>query len=221
MMQVIEWILHVDRHLRELMDAVGAPWLYTVLFLIVFCETGLVIMPFLPGDSLLFAAGSLCAIDGSPLSLPVLWILLVLAAVLGDAVNYSIGYRLGPKVFRSESSRYFHRDHLLKAQGFYEKYGAKTIILARFVPIIRTFAPFVAGVGRMQFIKFWMFNVLGALLWVSLFLLAGYFLAKVEWIQKNFFLVTIAIILVSVLPILWEWWHARRSAGAETNGEGL
>ncbi len=221
MMQVIEWILHVDRHLRELMDAVGAPWLYTVLFLIVFCETGLVIMPFLPGDSLLFAAGSLCAIDGSPLSLPVLWILLVLAAVLGDAVNYSIGYRLGPKVFRSESSRYFHRDHLLKAQGFYEKYGAKTIILARFVPIIRTFAPFVAGVGRMQFIKFWMFNVLGALLWVSLFLLAGYFLAKVEWIQKNFFLVTIAIILVSVLPILWEWWHARRSAGTETNGEGL
>ena len=221
MRQVIEWILHVDKHLRELMDAVGAPWLYTLLFLIVFCETGLVIMPFLPGDSLLFAAGSLCALDGSPLSLPVLWILLVLAAVLGDAVNYSIGYRLGPKVFRSESSRYFHQDHLLKAQSFYEKYGAKTIILARFVPIIRTFAPFVAGVGKMQFIKFWMFNVLGALLWVSLFLLAGYFLAKVEWIQKNFFLVTIAIILVSVLPILWEWWQARRSAGTETNGEGL
>jgi membrane-associated protein len=189
--------------------------------LIVFCETGLVIMPFLPGDSLLFAAGTLCALDGSPLSLPVLWILLVIAAVMGDAVNYSIGYRLGPKVFRSESSRFFHREHLLKAQSFYEKYGAKTIVLARFVPIIRTFAPFVAGIGKMQFIKFWMFNVLGAVLWVSLFLLAGYFLAKVEWIQKNFFLVTIAIILVSVLPILWEWWQARRSAGTEADGKGL
>jgi membrane-associated protein len=221
MRQVIEWILHVDRHLRELMDAVGAPWLYTLLFLIVFCETGLVIMPFLPGDSLLFAAGTLCALDGSPLSLPVLWILLVIAAVMGDAVNYSIGYRLGPKVFRSESSRFFHREHLLKAQSFYEKYGAKTIVLARFVPIIRTFAPFVAGIGKMQFIKFWMFNVLGAVLWVSLFLLAGYVLAKVEWIQKNFFLVTIAIILVSVLPILWEWWQARRSAGTEADGKGL
>ncbi|MEY2613583.1 MAG: inner membrane protein YqjA [Planctomycetota bacterium] len=221
MRQVIEWILHVDRHLRELMDAVGAPWLYTLLFLIVFCETGLVIMPFLPGDSLLFAAGTLCALDGSPLSLPVLWFLLVIAAVMGDAVNYSIGYRLGPKVFRSESSRFFHREHLLKAQSFYEKYGAKTIVLARFVPIIRTFAPFVAGIGKMQFIKFWMFNVLGAVLWVSLFLLAGYFLAKVEWIQKNFFLVTIAIILVSVLPILWEWWQARRSAGTEADGKGL
>lgn len=221
MRQVIEWILHVDRHLRELMDAVGAPWLYTLLFLIVFCETGLVIMPFLPGDSLLFAAGALCALDGSPLSLPVLWVLLVIAAVMGDAVNYSIGYRLGPKVFRSESSRFFHREHLLKAQSFYEKYGAKTIVLARFVPIIRTFAPFVAGIGKMQFIKFWMFNVLGAVLWVSLFLLAGYFLAKVEWIQKNFFLVTIAIILVSVLPILWEWWQARRSAGTEADGKGL
>ena len=221
MRQVIEWILHVDRHLRELMDAVGAPWLYTLLFLIVFCETGLVIMPFLPGDSLLFAAGTLCALDGSPLSLPVLWILLVIAAVMGDAVNYSIGYRLGPKVFRSESSRFFHREHLLKAQSFYEKYGAKTIVLARFVPIIRTFAPFVAGIGKMQFIKFWMFNVLGAVLWVSLFLLAGYFLAKVEWMQKNFFLVTIAIILVSVLPILWEWWQARRSAGTEADGKGL
>ena len=159
MRQVIEWILHVDRHLRELMDAVGAPWLYTLLFLIVFCETGLVIMPFLPGDSLLFAAGTLCALDGSPLSLPVLWILLVIAAVMGDAVNYSIGYRLGPKVFRSESSRFFHREHLLKAQSFYEKYGAKTIVLARFVPIIRTFAPFVAGIGKMQFIKFWMFSL--------------------------------------------------------------
>jgi membrane-associated protein len=195
--------------------------LYSLLFLIVFCETGLVVMPFLPGDSLLFAAGSLCALDGSPMSLPVLWVLLVIAAVLGDAVNYSIGYRLGPKVFRSESSRYFHREHLLRAQSFYEKYGAKTIILARFVPIVRTFAPFVAGIGKMQFLKFWMFNVLGAVLWVTLFLLAGYFLAKVEWIQKNFFLVTIGIILVSVLPILWEWWQARRSSSTESDGEGL
>jgi membrane-associated protein len=220
MSQAVEWLLHVDRHLRELMDAIGAPWLYLLLFLIVFCETGLVVLPFLPGDSLLFAAGSLCALDGSPMNLPVLWGLLVLAAILGDALNYSIGYRLGPKVFRSESSKFFHREHLLKAQAFYEKYGAKTIILARFVPIVRTFAPFVAGIGKMNFLKFWLFNVVGALTWVSLFLLAGYLLAKVEWIQKNFFLVTIAIILLSVLPILWEWWQVRRAPKSSLNTNG-
>jgi membrane-associated protein len=204
MRQWIDWILHVDKHLRELMEAVGAPWLYTILFLIVFCETGLVVLPFLPGDSLLFAAGSLCAIDGSPMSIWVLW------PLLGDAVNYWIGFKTGPKVFRSDTSKWFHREHLDRAQRFYDRYGPKTIILARFVPIIRTFAPFVAGIGKMNFFKFWLYNIVGGFAWVSIFLFAGYFLAKVQWIQENFFLVTIGIILVSVLPIVWELWQDRR-----------
>ncbi|MFM8399870.1 MAG: VTT domain-containing protein, partial [Pirellula sp.] len=177
MRQWIDWILHVDKHLRELMEAVGAPWLYTILFLIVFCETGLVVLPFLPGDSLLFAAGSLCAIDGSPMSIWVLWPLLTAAAILGDAVNYWIGFKTGPKVFRSDTSKWFHREHLDRAQRFYDRYGPKTIILARFVPIVRTFAPFVAGIGKMNFFKFWLYNIVGGFAWVSIFLFAGYFLA--------------------------------------------
>ena len=217
MRTAIDWILHLDKHLREVMEAVGAEWVYAILFLIVFCETGLVIMPFLPGDSLLFAAGTLCAIDASPLSVWVLWPLLIVAAVLGDAVNYWIGYKTGPKIFRSESSRWFHREHLDRAQRFYEKYGAKTIILARFMPIIRTFAPFVAGIGKMNFFRFWFYNIVGAVAWVSLFLFAGYQLAKVEWIQKNFSLVTIGIILVSVLPIAWEYLQERKRAKLGTN----
>jgi membrane-associated protein len=199
------------------MEAVGAPWLYTILFLIVFCETGLVILPFLPGDSLLFAAGSLCAIDGSPMSIWVLWPLLSVAAILGDAVNYWIGFNTGSKVFKSETSNWFHREHLDRAQRFYDRYGAKTIILARFVPIVRTFAPFVAGIGKMNFFKFWLYNIVGGVVWVTLFLFAGYFLAKVEWIQKNFFLVTIGIILLSVLPILWELWQEKRRRTKENS----
>jgi membrane-associated protein len=220
MRQWIDWILHVDKHLRELMDAVGAPWLYTILFLIVFCETGLVVLPFLPGDSLLFAAGSLCAIEGSPMSIWVLWPLLIVAAILGDAVNYWIGYKVGPQVFRSESSRWFHREHLDRAQRFYDRYGAKTIILARFVPIVRTFAPFVAGIGKMNFFKFWFYNITGGIAWVTLFLFAGYLLAKVVWIQKNFFLVTIGIILLSVIPIVWELWQERRRRSLESDSLG-
>jgi len=217
MRQWIDWILHVDRHLRELMEAVGAPWLYSLLFLIVFCETGLVILPFLPGDSLLFAAGSLCAIDGSPMSIWVLWPLLSVAAILGDAVNYWIGFNTGSRVFKSETSNWFHREHLDRAQRFYDRYGAKTIILARFVPIVRTFAPFVAGIGKMNFFKFWLSNIVGGVVWVTLFLFAGYFLAKAEWIQKNFFLVTIGIILLSVLPILWELWQEKRRRTKENS----
>jgi len=199
------------------MEAVGAPWLYSLLFLIVFCETGLVILPFLPGDSLLFAAGSLCAIDGSPMSIWVLWPLLSVAAILGDAVNYWIGFNTGSRVFKSETSNWFHREHLDRAQRFYDRYGAKTIILARFVPIVRTFAPFVAGIGKMNFFKFWLYNIVGGVVWVTLFLFAGYFLAKVEWIQKNFFLVSIGIILLSVLPILWELWQEKRRRTKENS----
>ncbi len=212
MSQVIEWVLHVDRHLRELMEAIGPGWLYLVLFAIIFCETGLVLLPFLPGDSLLFAVGALCALPDSPISLWVLIPLLSVAAVLGDAVNYWIGYQVGPRVFRSETSRWLNRNHLLRAQAFYVRYGAKTIILARFIPIVRTFAPFVAGIGRMNFFRFWFYNILGGVVWVSLFLVAGYWMGTWEIVQKNFFLVTIGIIIVSVIPILWEWWLTRRRA---------
>src|SRR5262249_22994789 len=146
-----------------------------LLFVIVFCETGLVVTPFLPGDSLLFAVGALAAMDGSPLHIYVILVLLSLAAIAGDAVNYAIGYRVGPKVFTSETSRLLNKQHLLRAQAFYEKYGGKTIILARFMPVIRTFAPFVAGIGKMRYARFALFNVFGGVLWVSAFLLGGYY----------------------------------------------
>ncbi|MBU6237336.1 MAG: DedA family protein [Planctomycetes bacterium] len=214
MSSLIEWILHVDRHLRELMEAIGPGWLYLVLAVIVFCETGLVVTPFLPGDSLLFAVGALCAIEGSPLSLWVMLPLLCFAAIAGDAVNYWIGNYLGPRVFRSETSRWFNKNHLLRAQAFYDRYGSKAIVLARFIPIVRTFAPFVAGIGRMNFLRFWFYNIVGGVVWVTLFLVAGYWMGTWEIVQKNFFLVTIGIIFVSLLPVAWEWYQARRESRA-------
>jgi membrane-associated protein len=204
----------VDRHLRELMEAIGPGWLYLVLAVIVFCETGLVVTPFLPGDSLLFAVGALCAIEGSPLSLWVMLPLLCFAAIAGDAVNYWIGNYLGPRVFRSETSRWFNKNHLLRAQAFYDRYGSKAIVLARFIPIVRTFAPFVAGIGRMNFLRFWFYNIVGGVVWVTLFLVAGYWMGTWEIVQKNFFLVTIGIIFVSLLPVAWEWYQARRESRA-------
>ena len=208
--EILSWVLHLDKHLNEMVDVIGPGWVYAVLFAIVFCETGLVIMPFLPGDSLLFAVGAMCAIDGLSLSLAVMIPLLIIAAVGGDAVNYWIGAKLGPQVFRSESSRWLNKMHLVRAQHFYEKYGSKTIILARFVPIIRTFAPFVAGIGRMHFGRFWLFNVVGGTAWVTLFLVTGYWFGSLEWVKENFFLVTIGIIAVSIIPIAMEWLKARR-----------
>ena len=207
---ILSWVLHLDKHLSEMVDVIGPGWVYAVLFAIIFCETGLVIMPFLPGDSLLFAVGAMCAIDGLSLSLEVMIPLLVVAAVGGDAVNYWIGKKLGPRVFCSESSRWLNKMHLVRAQHFYEKYGSKTIIIARFVPIIRTFAPFVAGIGRMHFGRFWLFNVVGGVAWVTLFLVAGYWFGTREWVKENFFLVTIGIIAVSIIPIALEWLKARR-----------
>jgi membrane-associated protein len=214
MSSLIEWILHVDRHLRELMEAIGPGWLYLVLAVIVFCETGLVVTPFLPGDSLLFAVGALCAIEGSPISLWVMLPLLCFAAIAGDAVNYWIGNYLGPRVFRSETSRWFNKNHLLRAQAFYDRYGSKAIVLARFIPIVRTFAPFVAGIGRMNFLRFWFYNIVGGVVWVTLFLVAGYWMGTWEIVQKNFFLVTIGIIFVSLLPVAWDWYQARRESRA-------
>jgi len=187
-------------------------WLYVLLFAIVFCETGLVILPFLPGDSLLFALGALGALPGSPINLPLISLLLIIAAVLGDAVNYSIGARLGPAVFHENRGRWLNRKHLQTAHEFYERHGGKTIILARFVPIVRTFAPFVAGIGKMSYPRFALYNVTGAILWVGLLVAAGRIFGGIPWVQRNFETVLIAIVLISVLPAVIEFMKARARA---------
>jgi membrane-associated protein len=207
--QAYDLFFHLDQHLNEWAGMLG-PWLYVVLFAIVFCETGLVVTPFLPGDSLLFAVGALAAIEGSPMDLRVITVLLCIAAIAGDAVNYSVGYYVGPKVFSSEGSRLLNKEHLLRTQRFYEKHGGKTIILARFMPIIRTFAPFVAGIGKMRYARFAMFNIVGGITWVALFLLAGFFFGNVPVIKRNFHYVILAIVIISVLPPVVEFLRARR-----------
>ena len=206
----IDVFLHLDQHLNAWAGDLGG-WLYAVLFAVIFCETGLVVTPFLPGDSLLFAVGALASKPGSPIDLPLIAILLCAAAVLGDAVNYSIGYKLGPMVF-SRDSKLLNRNHLLRAQEFYEKYGGKTIVLARFVPIVRTFAPFVAGIGKMRYPRFAMYNIAGGVGWVLSFLLAGYFFAELPIVKDRFHYVILAIIAISLVPIAFEWWRARRTA---------
>jgi membrane-associated protein len=211
--QGLDIFLHLDQHLNAWAEMFG-PWLYVILFLVVFCETGLVVTPFLPGDSLLFAVGALCSIEGTTLSLPVMWVVLIVAAVLGDAVNYSIGAYLGPRVFASEHSRLLNREHLARTQLFYAKHGGKTIFLARFVPIIRTFAPFVAGIGKMSYAKFGMWNVSGAFAWVLSMTLSGYFFGQLPWVKQNFELVVLAIVAISLLPVVHEWWKARRGTPA-------
>jgi membrane-associated protein len=207
-MELIQTLLEWLRELRPWLEQLAGTNLllcYGVIFAIVFAETGLVVTPILPGDSLLFFLGALAARADSPLSLPLLFALLAVAAVVGDAVNYAIGYRLGPAVFRYEKSWFFNKAHLLRAQAFYEKYGSKTIILARFVPIVRTFAPFVAGIGKMEYRRFGFYNVLGALLWVGLCLVAGYFFGNIKWVDEHFELVIVAIVVISVLPMAIEF----------------
>lgn len=196
----IDFILHLDQHLTELVAEYHI-WVYAILFAIVFCETGLVVTPFLPGDSLLFALGALAAVDQTGTLEPTsLWAMLIFAAVLGDAVNYKIGDYIGPRAF-SGTIRWLKQDYLLKTQAFYERHGGKTVVLARFVPIVRTFAPFVAGVGSMRWAKFTMYNVTGAILWVTIFLWGGYLFGNVPIIKDNFGIVTIVIIIVSVIPL--------------------
>jgi membrane-associated protein len=216
-LDIISLITHLDVHLAEWGRALG-PWLYAALFGIVFAETGLVVTPFLPGDSLLFAVGALCTIEGMPLNVYFVIPLLVAAAVLGDAVNYAIGSKLGPAVFTSERSLLFNKKHLYRTQSFYDRYGGKTIIIARFVPIVRTFAPFVAGIGKMRYARFFGFNVLGACGWVVLLTSAGYALADQPMVKKQFHLVIFAIILISVLPAAFEvtreWMRARKTPAA-------
>jgi len=208
---IIDFILHLDVHLNQLANDYGV-WLYLILFLIVFAETGLVVTPFLPGDSLLFAVGALCAIDGSPLHLGWMMLLLTAAAVIGDAVNYAIGSKVGPKVFYSETSRLLNKKHLLRTQRFYEKHGGKTIIIARFVPIIRTFAPFVAGIGKMGYRRFATFNVTGAVAWVVGFLVLGHSFGNLPVVKQRFHIVIFAIIFLSILPIIIEYIRDRRGS---------
>ena len=208
---LIDLVLHLDKHLEAMSKSLGG-WLYVILFAVVFCETGLIVTPFLPGDSLLFAVGALVALPETGLSLPLMFVLLTVAAIMGDAVNYRIGRMMGPKIFHSEKSRLLNKEHLLKAQRFYERHGGKAIFLARFVPIIRTFAPFVAGAGKMNYFRFWMFNVSGAIIWVGLFLVGGYVFGNLPIVKKYFSLVMLGIIFVSVLPIAFEWWRDRKQA---------
>jgi membrane-associated protein len=206
-------IFHLSpKSLNDFTAYVGPNKLYAILFIIIFAETGLVVTPFLPGDSLLFAVGAIAAADDSPLNLPLITALLIIAAILGDAVNYWAGYRIGPKVFTRENSRLLNKKHLLRAQEFYEKYGGKTIILARFVPIVRTFAPFVAGIGKMGYTRFAIYNVVGAVAWVLICTFGGYFFGRIEFVQKRFELVIVAIIVISVLPMVLEFILARRRA---------
>lgn len=204
----MDFILHIDQHLIDITAAYGM-WTYAVLAVIVFAETGLVVTPFLPGDSLLFAAGAICALG--TMNIWVMIALLIVAAILGDAVNYTIGNRLGPKIFSSTTSKLLNREHLNRTHAFYERHGGKTIILARFMPIIRTFAPFVAGIGAMRYRQFAVYNVVGAVVWVASFSLLGYYFGNLDIVRKNFPLVIGVIIVLSVLPAVWEVVRARKS----------
>ena len=196
---------------NDLINHVGQTNIYVVLFVIVFAETGLVVTPFLPGDSLLFALGAIGA-KGVNINVPLTTVLLIIAAIVGDAVNYWIGYKMGPAVFTRDDSKLLNKKHLLRAHEFYEKYGGKTIILARFVPVVRTFAPFVAGVGKMNYFYFALYNVVGAVAWVLICVTAGYFFGNIEFVKKRFELVLIAIIFISLVPMAVEFWNARRAA---------
>ena len=196
---IIDFILHIDVHLADLVRDYGT-WIYAILFLIIFCETGLVVTPFLPGDSLLFVAGTLAALGDNHINVHLMVLLLIAAAILGDACNYYIGKFFGEKLFSNPDSKIFKQSYLQKTHEFYEKHGGKTIILARFVPIVRTFAPFVAGMGNMSYRHFFSYNVIGGIAWVSLFMYAGYFFGELEFVKQNLSLLIIAIIFISVLP---------------------
>jgi membrane-associated protein len=204
----LDYFLHVDRHLLEFATAYGV-WIYALLFLIIFLETGVVVTPFLPGDSLLFAVGALAA--AGVIDIVAILTLLTAAAIIGDNTNYFIGRAVGPRVF-TEHSRWLKREHLLRTQRFYERHGGKAVVLARFVPIVRTFAPFVAGVGRMRYPRFLAFDVGGGILWVWGFGLLGYFFGNTPIIKENFGLAIIGVILISLLPLFFEYWRARRSS---------
>lgn len=207
MYKLIDIILHVDKYLSSILEDFGL-WTYLILFIIIFCETGLVVTPFLPGDSLIFAIGAMCALGAlDPLLTSVI---LITAAIMGNTVNYWVGAWMGPRVF-NEKIRFLRKDYLDKTHAFYEKYGGKTIIFTRFIPIIRTFAPFVAGIGKMTFTRFQIYNIVGAVSWVVLFIYAGFYFGNLPLIKKNFSLVIMAIIVISFIPTVIEFLKHRRS----------
>ena len=203
----IDMILHLDKHLAVLVQHYGT-WIYAILFVIIFSETGFVVTPFLPGDSLLFVAGALAALGGMNIGL--LLAVLVAAAALGNMLNYQIGRFLGPKVFHWEGSRFFNRTALDRTHAFYEKHGGKTLVISRFLPLFRTFAPFVAGIGAMTYSRFTFFNLIGAVSWVGLLTLAGYFFGNLPWVQANLSVVILAIIALSLVPVAIGWWQQRK-----------
>ena len=209
--KLIDFIIHIDAHLAEIIRDYGL-WTYAVLFLIIFAETGLVVTPFLPGDSLLFAAGAFCAKPETGLNVHLMAILLFVAAVIGDTLNYWIGSKFGPAVFKREDSVFLRRKHLDRAHAFFERYGGRAIILARFVPIVRTFVPFVAGVGQMSYARFIAYNIIGGFIWIYFFTYAGFIFGNQPFVQKNFKLVILAIIFLSVLPMVFEAWRAWRES---------
>ena len=209
--QFIDIVLHLDKHLAILVQQYGL-WIYGILFFIIFAETGFVIFPFLPGDSLLFVAGALAAIGEGGMDIWTLCGVLLAAAVLGNMVNYQIGRFLGPKVFHWENSRLFNRAALEKTHAFYEKHGGKTLVISRFLPFLRTFAPFVAGIGAMSYLRFTVFNLIGGIAWVVSLCLAGYWFGNLPWIRQNLSLVIVAIILLTLLPIFVGWLGQRRQA---------
>ena len=208
---LIDFILHIDLHMKEMVADYGI-WVYAILFLILFCETGLVVTPFLPGDSLLFVAGTLAALPSNDLNIHVMVLLMITAAIIGDAVNYTIGHFFGERLFRNPDSKIFRQSHLRKTHAFFETHGGKAIILARFVPIVRIFAPFVAGMSKMSYRHFAMFNVIGAIVWVVLFAYAGYIFGGTKIVQENLKLLIVAIIFISILPGIIEVWSHRRAA---------
>ena len=210
MTEILDFILHIDKHLVALTAQYGL-WVYAILFLIIFCETGLVVTPFLPGDSLLFASGAVVASSQGSLNIHIIILILLTAAIVGDAVNFMIGKYFGEKLFSNPNSKIFKQEYLSKTHAFYEKYGGKTIILARFVPIVRTFAPFVAGMGNMHYGRFLRYNIIGALVWVLSLTYLGYIFGNLPFVKDNFGKVVIGIIIVSVLPMIVEFVRTKRN----------
>jgi membrane-associated protein len=213
---LIDFFIHLDKYLPVIIEGFGI-WVYVIVFIVIFCETGLVVTPILPGDSLLFTLGALAALGS--LHIEVLLILLCIAAIAGDSVNYAIGHYIGPKVFHYEDNRFFKKKYLQKTHEFYEKHGGKTIVIARFMPIIRTFAPFVAGVGAMSYSKFILFNITGGIAWVCLFLLGGYFFGNIPTVKSNFTVVILAIVIISVMPGFIEYARQKFIARREATGK--
>lgn len=209
-MELIDIILHLDQHLQNWIQFFG-PWIYVVLFVIIFAETGFVVTPFLPGDSLLFALGALAAMSGSILNVNLLFVLLSIAAITGNITNYVIGRKLGPKVFSSQSSKFLNKEYLEKTHTFYEKYGAIAVILSRYAPILRTFVPFVAGIGKMDYKKFVFYTVVGGITWIAAFLYAGYYFGNMPQVKANFHILIIGILVISVMPAVIGWFKIKFS----------